>query len=691
MHIKIPGQTRPTSIHDVFMQFYQAEDIIETVTDILTSEDLTERYYAALGAREDILSFDVDRSDKRSLIARGCLLFFAIHRLAAMSDMQVLDFINRLAADSDFVTFFILFHRVPKDVGLTALALHATGTTSFIFKAATTKYGPCALKAIQAPYVGLSSIRNATANYAKNFGMHPEYSPKIYQSEETWIIMEFIKGLNLNDYLIKIRAETAFLSDRYLTLVASVFHMIAEALAYYESLHPSLVHGDLTPFNIMIEFDRLDPKAVKLIDFGPNYVLKERAGSRPSFIQAFSRTELFMAPEVVFGRRDASIESDLYSLGVIGLDFLCSEPLRKDMIGLRLQEIWRNPASLGIAQVIEDLIDEDPDNRLLILKGRSEGSIYAALDRVVQEQVKVYKDLVVEDQRGLDLKNQAGRSFKPDVWQSFHNIAKLFSVEGNPYMDVTKGQLLASRLNALCQAVIVSSFVLYTLVDVKAQFFPGLNIPFSDIVADIVGWHPKQFTIGNLWENLPGRVVALTFGLVAARYYANIFSLLRVEGTRSIMQSLAEMSIRMNCLTYFVPIMVAIVFNPKWWPFCTLIGALFPAVNNYLCWFTAREACRHSRAVFSIESFHRVETDRFLRIYREWWMHMGAYSLGIGIIGLLLAFGHAEDEKVYAYFISFINVFKIYRNTCASDALDISGNLSRLFFAHRRWSAKNSP
>jgi hypothetical protein len=64
---------------------------------------------------------------------------------------------------------------------------------------------------------------------------------------------------------------------------------------------------------------------------------------------------------------------------------------------------------------------------------------------------------------------------------------------------------------------------------------------------------------------------------------------------------------------------------------------------------------------------------------------MGLYSVGLGVIGVLLTTGLARDESVYATFVCGINMFKMYRNYCGREAPIVSGNLSRLFFSARRW------
>ena len=116
-----------------------------------------------------------------------------------------------------------------------------------------------------------------------------------------------------------------------------------EALKHFEEQEKPVFHGDLIPFNIMVELDGTKPQRLKLIDFGINYVLQERLGSRQNFAEAFTRTELFTAPEVLDGKGGISREADLYSVGMICLDLLGPAQLLNQTVGVRLHEIWHYP------------------------------------------------------------------------------------------------------------------------------------------------------------------------------------------------------------------------------------------------------------------------------------------------------------------------------------------------------------
>lgn len=675
------------------------EAIIKTIKDIAISDELTDRYCGVVRERADLRRF---ASVSQSSFARGCLLFLAFNYQATLPEPpeerkrkpqegeRDVSLLKHVARNDDFRLFLKEFYVIGEQLELSSLEYHASGTTSFIF-VATTMSGHGALKIIQAPYTQLEDIRAATKAY-EAFNEHTDFSPKIYKCSELWIFMEFLEGSNLNEYLNELREKhkkIPFLSEAYITAIAGVFRLTTEALEYYQQ--HDMIHGDLTPFNIMIEHEKdkiATPKKVKLIDFGPNYVLKTRLSKQGRFVEAFSRTELFTAPEVVTAKADPSIKSDFYSLGMIGLEMLSERPLRKDAVGVRLRDIWQDPASAGIAEIIEDLIDENPDNRLLILQ-REKDSVYSALNKAIQAHVDLYKDIKLKAEERF-APSQVMRMFsKNDVVKSFLNMRDISRMPDVSYNNVTTGQRLASGLNLLCLSLIVLSFTFYTYADLHQAYFPATDIIFPQFLVDAVQYmQPRKFTVGDVSGNLPGRLVALTFGFIAARYYANIFAPLRVTELAGYLQPSTNFLLRANCVTYFVPIMAAIVYNPKFWPYCALFGTVFPALNNFFCWRTAKKAAENSKEKqFSLEVYHHGETEKFLNEYKEWWVLMLSYSVTIGVVGVLLDLGYATDEKVYAGLVCFVNIAKVYRNNCGREAPKVAGNLSRMFFAIRRCAA----
>lgn len=111
------------------------------------------------------------------------------------------------------------------------------------------------------------------------------------------IVMEYIDGRNLNEYL----AENPSLDSR-----RRVFYQLLDAVAY---IHKNgIIHNDLKPENILISRANND---VKLIDFGLSdndaHYMAKTLGCTPDYA----------SPELLAQSDDIDARSDIYSLGRI--------------------------------------------------------------------------------------------------------------------------------------------------------------------------------------------------------------------------------------------------------------------------------------------------------------------------------------------------------------------------------------
>ena len=119
-----------------------------------------------------------------------------------------------------------------------------------------------------------------------------------------------------------------------------VVYVMRRVLRGLERLHSmNFLHCDIKPANVMI--DRLGN--VKLVDFG-RAVIK---GERLSFLLG---APMYMAPETHL-RKKIGVESDLYSVGLLGLEMLTGEPVT-DSEELDEEELL---------QVKMELVDKLPD------------------------------------------------------------------------------------------------------------------------------------------------------------------------------------------------------------------------------------------------------------------------------------------------------------------------------------------
>jgi serine/threonine-protein kinase len=149
-----------------------------------------------------------------------------------------------------------------------------------------------------------------------------------------YVQMEVIDGVDLRYLLSKDHLEIArqrSTREEWNRFMDSIFrrehgklsiqpgialYIMRQALRGLETLHDlGFIHSDIKPANIMV--DRLG--YAKLIDFGRAVMLNEKT----SFLLG---SPLYMAPET--HRREPSLaQTDIYSVGLVGLEMLRGEPL----------------------------------------------------------------------------------------------------------------------------------------------------------------------------------------------------------------------------------------------------------------------------------------------------------------------------------------------------------------------------
>ncbi|OQA26287.1 MAG: Serine/threonine-protein kinase pkn5 [Verrucomicrobia bacterium ADurb.Bin345] len=161
-------------------------------------------------------------------------------------------------------------------------------------------------------------------------------SPEIYEESNGigYLQMEVVDGCSLRylldgEHLETVRkrsttSDWARFTDAIFRVDAGrvriqpgvALYIMRQILRGLETLHEmGFAHSDVKPANVMV--DRLG--YVKLIDFGRAVLLNEK-------VTILLGTPLYMAPET--HRREPSVvQSDIYSVGLVGLEMLRGEPL----------------------------------------------------------------------------------------------------------------------------------------------------------------------------------------------------------------------------------------------------------------------------------------------------------------------------------------------------------------------------
>ena len=118
-----------------------------------------------------------------------------------------------------------------------------------------------------------------------------------------YLVMEFLRGKTLSD-LTRIESLS---TERMVTISSQI-------LSALEDAHDeSIVHADLKPDNVMVEFRRDGSDWAKVVDFG---IARMIGDQEPEAKDLICGTPDYMAPEVIRGN-EPTFAADLYAVGII--------------------------------------------------------------------------------------------------------------------------------------------------------------------------------------------------------------------------------------------------------------------------------------------------------------------------------------------------------------------------------------
>lgn len=532
------------------------------------------------------------------------------------------------------------------------IKLHKTGTTSYILKY---NLEEIVIKIIKYRFLENHLITNQTKEYKSKFKGHDMFQvPKIYHSGPRYIIMEYIGGLTLKEYLnqltksekqvyIQNGEEKIYLSfSEHLNITTQIFSQLCEVLKSFAQTQ--IFHHDLSPYNIIIHdlqngqvYDRQN---VYLIDFGSNYLLKERIGSNRTFTQL----ESYIPPELIDPDGKGSVRSDIYSLGMLLLESLSSDKLTLDRLSPMLDEIWRKYP--GYAKLIEELIDTNPATRLFNIP---EYTLYPHIINRLQYESAFY-EITEKDKKSIPFLDILSNIFILDFSIISKLVDKTKLIKNKGYANIKLNTEPLVNYSVLAQAlnIVIIALFCYYLFEEKD------------------------------YKGLPGRIVGISFSLVATRYYQNIFSSISIRR----INKLTNFFIRFNSWCFSIPVLWALIVNPEDWPFCAAVGVFFVTINNFLCYKLAGKAQINIKEALRLPPSSSINA--FFSTFYNWPYLMFLYAIGLVVVGILLDIGVAKDEFIYAVIVAAINLLNMYYTNCTKDAPTIRGGLERLFFGMER-------
>jgi len=147
----------------------------------------------------------------------------------------------------------------------------------------------------------------------------PKVSDYFAQDGREYLVMDFVPGRDLRQYIEDARRRGTFLDEK---TVLSWTAQLCEALTYLHTQEPPVLHRDIKPSNI-----KLTPRGlVKLVDFGLVKLLQPDESRTITVVQG--RGTVAYTPLEQYGgdTGHTDVRSDLYSLGATLYHLLTGQP-----------------------------------------------------------------------------------------------------------------------------------------------------------------------------------------------------------------------------------------------------------------------------------------------------------------------------------------------------------------------------
>ncbi len=578
------------------------------------------------------------------------------------------------------------------------ISFHRRGTTSFILRVDAPylgQYERLALKCIIYPYTDVAPIIESTETYYRYRTDGAEFMPTIRSSSDKWIMMDFIEGRPLSDFGpgLGITFEGLRLST-YKRIITLLLQALAE-LEEKVTAQPGhkLGHWDLAPSNIIAVmkpdsiFDEpalgaapdADIERLVLVDLGPNHLYSRSLGMLEG------AETVFIAPEVK--DENTGLESsDLFSLAMI-IVWLSEE--RMPTAAVVSDRLYQRAAPL--ARLVEDLLDVNADRRLLLFSSVLAGpGRYQRLAAAINKDIEILEradQLAPADERYIralvDLyKLREPRRQFTLFWEGRKNTGD--TIIGNAGWLFFWSALCSANWYLTTTVITVWAFrdvgieTFALPVDIANRVFGTEGLPGIDSL------RAPGYELGATDKNIQALVLAFSFTLVATKYYQSIYSRIRVAPATGVLAHAAEFAMRFNAVWVGGPILVAVLVQPAWWPWCAAVGYFGTMSNDYCSHRFTERALKLGRKEFSSIPDHINDV---MRSYGEWWRIMLIYAFILSFLAYGLTSGKVQDWNIYAGLIVLVNLAKLYPSNCSRLAPTVRGMLARSFVVSERLDA----
>jgi serine/threonine protein kinase len=598
------------------------------------------------------------------------------------------------------------------------------GTTSVLLKTENDEGSIRVLKLVLLPFLRIPEIAEATRRYKATYGLIGTASSQydtshlvaVHASYDSWILMDYVPG----ETLAELFAKRATISPEVMRDTLDIDWMKKIGLGLLDALELNHgasqeakargltrpeAHGDLSPSNIIIPRGSGGTSCV-LVDFGPNYLFTATvAGGN-------ERQSTYLAPEVRMDAPDLTTQlPDLYSLAQI---MIAATGLVPNDDGTVPDAIYMWHPML--ARFFEDYLDQDPHHRLALSRGtavinfsqlraqlefESDVAIRAKSDtsdwyRRLPRWILELRPLSGEPGRQRSLLS-AINNWEPD---------KQYGTTDPSAMDTYIGeQRRRTRLLMRCSyvAAIISTYTAITVfwwllrdkglswgntyVTIIQALFGGT---IDDSFPGIDSLRSVAYVVPDLAHNWPGRVVCLSYALLAAKIYQSIFARMFPISIGRNVEGLGVLPILLQGWMWFMPIFnTALILwitliDIDAWPIAVIVGQTVIFFGNMICAvFTDRAIKVARQAKVSTVPDHSIPITG-LDLLTSWVSGSLFYAVVVWVVGLLIMSGALLDVGFYASMTAAVNIGLLYISRCGLNSPKIRVAMHRAIFAGER-------
>jgi len=586
---------------------------------------------------------------------------------------------NELLADERVRTFLFDLYGIEIRYRDHDLVLHASGTTSFIIKGHyLNRTYHRVVKIIKPWYLADPVIADQTQGAKAFHDRHLAHltfqpsppararpiAPNIEYANRHCIIMAFVEGETLRQYFTRMwstadNSPAEFEDDPYVALNRLVRSLCGMMKACHQA---GIAHGDLSSTNILIKQIDGELPELLLIDFGINYLLTRNL----EYTDQASAQIASIDPDVMKRKRDAipTLQSDIYSLGVILTEGLLGERYRAAGIQVLLDEVYDRHA--GVGAILDDLLDPVPSRRL---PGVPDGvDPYDFIANRFDVELRAVSSLAAAKSHGpRKILEQLLEMIFPRLPDIIKLCAQRIRGGAGPSSLPVPGGRPRLDLSALSRFDIIVPGALNLLI---ASIVIGRIAVWDPLVQ---GQNPFTDSLKNSWL---AWLVVLACSSIASRYVLSIFAGWEKAG----LPRALIVSSTLCIFAPWIPLFLILFRYADQWPFF-VAGAGTILVANNLLWY------RFCKRAIDDEALG-IHISPLMRDTKFW---LGGWSETSGItlicvyaIAVLTAREVLHDVTFYAVLIVGAITPRVYFSNLQTDAPAIRTGLQRFANGYRR-------